>query len=252
MIKKIITYSGLLLAALSIFFTVGTANAQMMGGSNGSYGSMMGGWTYPGASSTTMSASDTQAIVAGKALYGQLQEKQVSCSNLTQDNYEQLGEYFMDQMTGTGHASMDSMLSTMMGERGDQAMHIALGERFSGCNPNVAFPAGMMGNYDYFNGYYNNGASSTPAQNNIPFYNMMQYGYGYGPMMGYGYANPLGWILMVLFWVLLVVGIIVLIRWLGHGHRHEHNHSAINVLKERYAKGEIDKKEFEEKKKDLE
>ncbi len=147
---------------------------------------------------------------------------QAQCSNLTSDNYDQLGEYFMDQMTGSGHAAMDSMLPSMMGEQGDQAMHIALGEWYSGCDPNAALPAGAA---------------------------MMGYGYG-----GYGYADPFGWILMVLFWVLLIIGVIVLIRWLGHGHRHgwhDHGHSALDVLKERYAKGEIDKKEFEEKKNDL-
>ncbi len=251
MTKRIITYIGLSLATFSVFLVVGTANAQMMGGYNGSYGSMMGGWTYPGASSTTMSASDTQAIADGKALYGQLQAGQAQCSQLTQDNYDQLGEYFMDQMTGSGHAAMDSMLSSMMGQQGDTAMHIALGERYSGCDPNAALPAGAMMGY----GNYDNGASSTPYQNNF-LNNMMGYGYGgYGPM-GYGYADPLGWIFMLLFWALIVIGVIVLIRWLGHGrHRHgwhEHGHSAMDVLKERYAKGEIDKREFEEKKKDLE
>ncbi len=106
----------------------------------------------------------------------------------------------------------------------------------------VLFAAGtahaqMMGSYGY-GGYYNNGTSSIPYQNNVPYYNMAGYGYGYGPMMGY--ENPLGWVLMLLFWVLLVIGVIMLMRWMNHGHRHgwhDHGHSAIDVLRDRYAKG---------------
>ncbi len=85
---------------------------------------------------------------------------------------------------------------------------------------------------------------------------MMGY-YGYGPMMGYEYGGGAwwGWIIMALFWAIIIAVVVMIVRRLGHGHRrwHEgHGDSAIEILKERYAKGEIDKKEFEEKKKDLE
>jgi len=61
---------------------------------------------------------------------------------------------------------------------------------------------------------------------------------------------------MVIFWVAVIIGIIFLIRWLvqstgAGGHAGRSEESALEILKKRYARGEIDKKEFELKKKDL-
>lgn len=243
--KKSIIYFGLSAATFLAFFgtwvwpNAATAHAQMMGGygQNGSSSSVMGGWAYPGASSTQMSASDTQAIAAGQALYSRLQSRQIACSELTRDNYDELGEYFMQQVTGAGHPAMDAMISNMMGEEGDTAIHVAWGERYSGCNTNATLP----------------GAWSTPGNNN--HYD------GFMPMMGFGYGYGGGWDIFgllwtILWWTLVIVSIVVLVRWLRYGHRHHHgwyndNQNAISILKERYAKGEISKKEFEEIKKDL-
>jgi putative membrane protein len=80
-------------------------------------------------------------------------------------------------------------------------------------------------------------------------------GWGHGPwMMGGGYGG--GWfggIFMIVFWIVVIVGIVFLIRWLVQSTRGGAGsaESALEILKRRYANGEINKKEFEQKKKDL-
>lgn len=82
---------------------------------------------------------------------------------------------------------------------------------------------------------------------------------GFGPwgMMG-GFGGPWwGGIIMLLFWVLIIGGVVALVAWLlglskgsaplirGEGE------SPLEILKGRYAKGEITKEQFEEIKRDL-
>jgi len=77
----------------------------------------------------------------------------------------------------------------------------------------------------------------------------------YGIYNGYGgWGNMMGWfgggIMMVLFWVAVIYFFVWLVRN-NKTNGIDSNKKALDILKERYAKGEIDKKEFEEKKKDL-
>jgi putative membrane protein len=82
-----------------------------------------------------------------------------------------------------------------------------------------------------------------------------RWGMGPGMMGGYG----MGWfggILMIVFWILILVGLVFLIKWLIQSTGRDKasgsdGNRSIEILKERYAKGEIDKEEFESKKKDL-
>ena len=75
----------------------------------------------------------------------------------------------------------------------------------------------------------------------------------YGPMDGWGAGfGILGMIMMILFWVLIAWAIVALVRYLfGSREDRERDNRPLEILKERYAKGEIDKKEFEERKKEL-
>ena len=76
-------------------------------------------------------------------------------------------------------------------------------------------------------------------------------------MMG-GWGNGwFGMIFMIVFWGLIIVGLVMLIRWLiqntgGKIHSGVSTGSkAMDILKERYARGEISRDEFKAMKKDL-
>lgn len=81
---------------------------------------------------------------------------------------------------------------------------------------------------------------------------MGYYGYGH-PMMWGGDSGFIGG-LFTIFWIfVLVVAIIALVRYMRHGKvGHWHSGSALGILRERFAKGEIDTAEFQERKKALE
>ena len=68
---------------------------------------------------------------------------------------------------------------------------------------------------------------------------------------GWGFFGVLQ---MLLWWVLIILGIVVLVKWLlGGTPRGEAKPGdrALEVLRERYARGEIDKDEFDKRKRDL-
>ena len=56
---------------------------------------------------------------------------------------------------------------------------------------------------------------------------------------------------MVLFWVLVILGIVYLIQLIAKGSKKEETETALDILKKRYARGEITKEEFEKIKDDL-
>ncbi len=73
--------------------------------------------------------------------------------------------------------------------------------------------------------------------------------YNYGPGSLFGF----GWIFMLLFWGLIIWGVVALFRSaaIGTYDNKKGEDTAMAVLKERYAKGEISKEEYEEKKKGI-
>jgi putative membrane protein len=76
----------------------------------------------------------------------------------------------------------------------------------------------------------------------------MMYGWG-----GYGNGHDVwGFLFMFFVMVLIVVGIVIVVRSVSRDAHHTgHNEDALDVLKKRYAKGDISKEEFDRIKKDI-
>ncbi len=209
------------------------------------------------ASAATAQVQTTQdTATAGLQILQQLQAGQLSCASLSQQDFDLLGDYFMGQMMGNYSETMDTLMQRNLGDSGNTAMHVAMGERFSGCNTLAALP--FSGN----NGFYPmiemmNGAYGTSGGNG---YGMMGTGYapttyqaGWGMMDGWsgGYGwSWLSWIWVALWYVIAILLVMLGIRWLRKSHLIGHR-SSMEILKERYAKGELTKEHFEEMRKEL-
>ncbi len=78
-----------------------------------------------------------------------------------------------------------------------------------------------------------------------------------GGMMGGGFGGfGLTWLLNFVIMIVFIAGLVLLVVWFvrqfAGGQRPEREgKTALDILKERYARGEIDRDEFEQKKKDI-
>ena len=83
--------------------------------------------------------------------------------------------------------------------------------------------------------------------------------WGWPNMMGGFFGGGISWTVIILgfiFFILIIIGIILLIVWLikrviHSGTEGKTGNNALDILKERYAKGEITKDQYESIKKDL-
>lgn len=80
--------------------------------------------------------------------------------------------------------------------------------------------------------------------------------HGGGMMDGWGMMGPVMWIFMLLLWGFAIFGLICSVRWLvtrgKAGGEQGSPQTPLDILKARYAKGEIGKEEFARMKKELE
>nr|WP_306268736.1 SHOCT domain-containing protein [Pararhizobium sp. IMCC3301] len=77
----------------------------------------------------------------------------------------------------------------------------------------------------------------------------------YGSDWGWGHM-VFGSLMMVLFWGALIVAIVFAVRWLGTGSSQgaslaSERNKALDILQQRFARGEIDQEEFADRKRHL-
>jgi uncharacterized membrane protein len=170
--------------------------------------------------------SHDREIEEGKKLV----ESKIICNKLSNEQLEAIGNYYMEQMhPGEAHEIMDNM----MGGEGSESLkqvHINMAKRLY-CNDNVYIGYGMMGSGGMMNMMGGGMMGNYPAS------------YAYS---NYGYWN--------IFWILLFAAVIFLIVWIVYkfGIKKTASETPLNILRKRFAKGEITKKEFEDMKKELE
>ena len=93
------------------------------------------------------------------------------------------------------------------------------------------------------------GAAALPLP---PWVQERAWEWGSHPMWGMWGAWGVGMLLVMLtFWVLVIVGLVALVRWLVIQGRDSRTDTALEILRQRYARGEINKDEFDARKRDL-
>lgn len=164
----------------------------------------------------------------------QLVDSGISCDKFTDEQLESIGDYYMEQMhPGKAHGIMDNM----MGGEGSDSLkqtHIQIAKRLY-CNESAG---GMMGGGTMNMMMGSNAIGSGGMMGNYP--------------LSYGYSNYDNWIML---WIVFLVAAIILIALLVYKFGIKNAASSetpLGILKKRFARGEITKKQFEAMKRDLE
>jgi putative membrane protein len=74
----------------------------------------------------------------------------------------------------------------------------------------------------------------------------------WGNWGGYGWGMGFGWIIMILFWALVILGIVYFLQLAVKSKKGScHCEDPMDILKTRYARGEITREQFDDMQQDL-
>ena len=179
-----------------------------------------------------VSAINQQEINTAKSLI----DSKTSCKSLSDSQLEIMGEYYMEQMhPGESHELMHQMMGLKEGSEDEEQFHINMAKAIYCGEENVFGSGGMM----------SGGMMGMMMGGNMGYGMMGNNPFGYG----YGY-----WSFWNIIWSLFWIGLIILVIWLIYKFiikREGLHETPIVILKKRYAKGEINKRQFEGMKKEI-
>ena len=161
-------------------------------------------------------------------------DSKTDCKSLSDSQLEVIGEYYMEQMhPGESHELMHKMMGLTEGSETEEQFHINMAKTIY-CGEGGTMGGGMMGMMMGGNMMGSGGMTGYGMMGGYPAY------YGYNSLLG-------------ILWLVFLVGAIALIIWLiykfaGKG---KESGTPINILQKRYAKGEVNKKQFEEMRREL-
>lgn len=167
-----------------------------------------------------------EEVKEGQEIWQKVSTDQLKCENLTDRQFESLGEFFMEQMVGSSssHETMDKQVEQMMGKEGLEKMHIVMGKRMSGCQSGVSMGGGMMG-FSSGSGLemmmkmmmgspsgqtWKGGERSMMGPGMMGWYGGNSAGWGMMGQGGFWIWMILGWIT----WILIIVALVAFIRWM--------------------------------------
>ena len=154
-------------------------------------------------------------------------DSKTDCKNLSESQLEIIGEYSMEQMhPGEAHELMHKMMGLQEGSETEEQFHINMAKTIYCGEGGAMGSVSMMGN--------NMMGSGGMGMGNYPAY------YGYNSFWN-------------ILWSIFLIGAIALIIWLIYKFtkKEKESETPINILQKRYAKGDINKKQFEEMKKEI-
>ena len=165
-------------------------------------------------------------------------ENNVACEDLSDDEFEHLGDYYMEQMhPGEAHVRMDQMMG---GEDSESLrnMHISMGKKFY-CNNDEDYSGGGM----MESGMMNNKMMSNGMMSGGMMGSIGSFGSG---MMNAGFGN-IG-LTSSMFSFLIFIGLVLMIFFI-YKFTLEKVKDPNNILKRRLTQGSITRQEYTDLKK---